>query len=106
MAPLYYACSNITSLEIALALLDEAPESTAITDKLGRTALQLLMSVAKVQNKNGMLLLHFQVATFPISYCQLPTVFDCCLCALIVLTFEMTVKYYHSNPHSSTNHCL
>jgi len=62
MVPLHYACSNITSLDIAMALLDEAPESATITDKWGRTPFQLLISVAKVQDKNGMLSLHFQAA--------------------------------------------
>jgi ankyrin repeat protein len=62
MVPLHYACSNIASMDIVMVLLDAAPESTIILDKLGRTPLQVFMPFSKLKNENGMLPLHFQAA--------------------------------------------
>ena len=62
MIPLHYACSSTASIDMAMVLLDAAPESATITDKWGQIPLQLLMPVAKLKNKNGMLLLHLQRA--------------------------------------------
>jgi len=58
MLPLHYACSNIKYVDIGMVLLDANPESAFVTDKMGRTSLQLLMPLAKVEDKKGELLLH------------------------------------------------
>eukprot|EP00590_Aulacoseira_subarctica_P000554 CAMPEP_0172414548 /NCGR_PEP_ID=MMETSP1064-20121228/1204_1 /TAXON_ID=202472 /ORGANISM="Aulacoseira subarctica , Strain CCAP 1002/5" /LENGTH=368 /DNA_ID=CAMNT_0013151275 /DNA_START=43 /DNA_END=1149 /DNA_ORIENTATION=- len=60
--PLHRACSNIISLDIAMVLLDAAPESATITDTFGKTPLQNLIPVAKRKDENGMLPLHCQAA--------------------------------------------
>jgi ankyrin repeat protein len=49
-------------MDIVMVLLDAAPESTIILDKLGRTPLQVFMPFSKLKNENGMLPLHFQAA--------------------------------------------
>ena len=62
MVPLHHALCNSAPLDIIMALVDAAPESATILDNWGRTPLQLLMPLAKVKDRNGMLPLHFQAA--------------------------------------------
>ena len=104
MLPLHHACLNIEYIDIAMVLLDADPESATITDSLGRTPLQLLMPLAKVKDRNGMLPLHFQAAhskTLTVNFLKFLTA----AYPDSILVFLITVECYLSNTHSSTNHC-
>ena len=58
MLPLHHGCTNIKYVYIAMVLLDADLERATLTDNLGQTPLQLLMPLAKVKDRKGMLPLH------------------------------------------------